>query len=228
MERTRVYYINLDRDKGRRKGIESELAREGIEAERFPGIDARSLTKRELEGYLKRGLLAPDRRWTLASSSGHRHWGRLGVHLSHYLVWRGFLDNQEGREFLLILEDDIVLARNFSLLYEEALRVAPPDWEVLFLSSADRIVGKKVSPHYVDPVAGHAPFMNHGLFTYVVRASAIPKLIALAMPVKFKLMHLDHIIREHYGRLRAYYLIQRITQHRNEITSSREQGNGKR
>lgn len=213
-----IIYINLQRSVQRRVQLEKELEREGVEAERFNAIDGKKV---DILYYKRKGWLT-DPRWGRIPK--RRHLGRLGIHLSHITVLSQF--QQQNNDYLLVLEDDIRLPYNFKALLKEAIRLAPSDWEMLFLSSAHRIHGQKISPHYVKPYPGHWRFTNHGMFCYLVRRSAVPRLLRILIPISYKLMHIDHVIREYYGKgINAYYLINRIAKHRDEMHSDRERSN---
>lgn len=226
-DKTAVFYINLDRSPDRRKLLEVELKREGIEAERFSAIDGKKVSLKKIQEYKKHRWMV-DQRWGKIPKT--RHLGRLGIHLSHIHIIKRFQLNQDyqDKEYLLILEDDIQLARNFKTLFNEAVRLAPKDWEILFLSSAHAINGQKISNYYVKPYPGHRRFTNHGMFCYLVKRSAIPRLLRIVLPISYKLMHIDHVIREQYGSgIHAYYLTTKIAKHRDEMRSDRERVNKK-
>jgi len=217
---TEVVYINLQHSDRRRAQIEKELKREEIAAERFNAIDGKKV---DIISYKKKRWLT-DPRWGTIPKT--RHVGRLGIHLSHITVLTQFYKHNNTDDYLLVLEDDIRLAYNFKELLQEAIRLAPRDWEILFLSSAHKIYGQKISPHYVKPYPGHWRFTNHGMFCYLVRRQCITRLLKILLPISYKLMHIDHVIREHYGTgINAYYLTNRIAKHRDEISSERERTN---
>jgi len=225
LDKTAVIYINLDRSPERRKIVESELKREDMEAKRFSAVDGKKVTLRDIQQYKKMRWMV-DPRWGKIPKT--RHIGRLGIHLSHISIITDFQKNPKykDKEYLLILEDDIRLGLNFKPLFEEAVRLAPDDWEILFLSSAHKIYGQRVSQYYVKPYPGHWRFTNHGMFCYLIKRSAIPRLLKILLPISYKLMHIDHVIREHYGTgIQAYYLTTRIAKHRDEMGSDRERVN---
>lgn len=205
--------------------MESQFRKQSMDnVSRFSAV--RSFDNRIFRTY---SIYFQNRRWFMPNLK-HRHRSRLGVYISHVEVLREYMEQDEEGEPLLVLEDDTVLADNFPDLVDEAVRVAPEDWEVLFLSSADRINGKPVSAHYVKPHPGHLPKTNHGMFCYLVRSRDVAKkMLSVLLPIDFKLKHVDHVLREHYGTaFNAYYLIQRIAKHRDDIKSDRESSGGTR
>lgn len=115
-----VRFINLDRRVDRRRVIERQLARRHLDAQRVRGLD-------ETEG---RALL-PDSRLT---------GGELGVLSTWVELLREVAEHgtRGGSEWLLVLEDDVVLAPGFRRRVEAALRQAPPDCEAVQLGATTR------------------------------------------------------------------------------------------
>lgn len=98
-ERWLTYVINLDRSVERLHQISLELKREAILFERVPAVDGRSLSadaQHEIDaGNFERGLTS----------------GEVGCALSHVAALRRFLETD--RKFVLILEDDTILEKDF-------------------------------------------------------------------------------------------------------------------
>ena len=92
-----VYVINLDRRPDRWEAISGNLQRLGLEAERVPAVDARTVTDDELRRWLdlKRPLFKMGR-------------GSQATFLSHIRAFDRFLDSASPAA--LFLQDDAELA----------------------------------------------------------------------------------------------------------------------
>lgn len=106
-----VFYINLDRRPDRREGVEAELARVGILAERFPAIDGKQIEP------------DPTRRVNLAE---------LGCLISHRLVMEEGV--KRGYDRFLVLEDDVTFLGDPNQRVRETAVALPSDWDMLYLS----------------------------------------------------------------------------------------------
>jgi GR25 family glycosyltransferase involved in LPS biosynthesis len=96
------YYINLNRDSGRRQVMETTASRLSLPLQRIPAIDCRSLGPHWPAGF------QPHRyrheRWTLRSFE-------IAVFESHRKAWSQFLASEH--RLGLILEDDLCFSREF-------------------------------------------------------------------------------------------------------------------
>ncbi len=61
------------------------------------------------------------------------------------------------------------------------------------------------------------------MFCYLVRRISLSKLINAVTPIPYKLLHVDHQLREYYQqRYIVYYLTNRIAIHDDNFTSERD------
>lgn len=109
-----AFYINLNRDLDRRQLLEKELARAGISAERIAGVNGRAVPN-----------------WLRPFYDDRMGPGEVGCSASHLTICRVIVDR--GLPFALVLEDDARLAGGFLTFVENAIRMAPPDWDVIRL-----------------------------------------------------------------------------------------------
>lgn len=125
----KVFVINLERDKDRWASISKQLDREGIDFERFPGVDGRCLTEEELQMVYRK-----DRALFIQGFELSR--AHIGCSLSHVYAYKAVVDR--GIEMALILEDDVIIPDGFGdqLLQLEAL-VDTSRPEVVLLSPAE-------------------------------------------------------------------------------------------
>lgn len=59
----------------------------------------------------------------------------VGLHLSHYLLWRKFQDSSE--QTLTVMEDDVAFVDGWQDQYVTARNNLPEDWDMLFLGSGN-------------------------------------------------------------------------------------------
>ncbi|MBR3222449.1 MAG: glycosyltransferase family 25 protein [Kiritimatiellae bacterium] len=100
-----VYVINMDRDRDRMQAIGQQLERLQVPYNRFRAVDAKRLDKSELKGAVN-GF-----RWWCALGRPIRI-GEIGCAMSHYAIYR------QMETPVCILEDDVILADDFSSVLE--------------------------------------------------------------------------------------------------------------
>ena len=116
----RAVFINLDRAADRRGFMEDQAARLGLPAERFPAIEAGTIS----EADARRLGRSWERPLTMAE---------LGCFLSHHALWSRVA---AGAEPMLVLEDDVALSPRLAALLP--MLGAVRDVEFLNLESFDR------------------------------------------------------------------------------------------
>lgn len=135
-------YINLERNRKRRAGMERQFADAGAHPlyERFPAVDGKAV--------------AADLTTTLDP-------GSLGLWLTHEQI----VDSHAGAgRHLHVLEDDAVLPGNAGELFHQALRHADGklgEWDLLF---TETMVPFELYRMYAEPMARHG---RDGQFTYL-------------------------------------------------------------
>lgn len=123
-----IYYINLDRSPNRKKLMEKEFEKCGIDDYvRIPAVDAKDLKGNEykVENKYKKELLT----------------GEIACYLSHIKTLKTFMAS--GDDFAVILEDDVVLENDFKSLVEKSMAnyISLPknhQWDVLKLKNGKR------------------------------------------------------------------------------------------
>lgn len=100
----KTFLVNLDRNPERLAFMDSQLRRLGIDYERVPAVDGRTLTSRDRRRVFAKwhSFFAENRRLTA---------GQIGCALSHVEVYRRMRNN--GILSALVLEDDVSIARHF-------------------------------------------------------------------------------------------------------------------
>lgn len=124
-----IVVISLERAKERREKIKSQLASLQIEAIIMDAIDNQNLTESEKnkkihlqDGYRFGELFKP---------------GEIACTMSHIKALR--IAKKENWPYLIVLEDDVILAEDFEKRIKILSQIVPNDWEHIYLSGIPRL-----------------------------------------------------------------------------------------
>lgn len=125
----KVYVITLKRATERHEHIHKEL--KGLKYELFFGVDKQSFDIEDLKkkGIYNEALAIQHHRYTKPLVPG-----MIGCSWSHRNVYEDII--QKGFEKVLILEDDVVVAKNKTGLLSHILYQLPQDWELVYFGYA--------------------------------------------------------------------------------------------
>lgn len=181
-----IYVVNLARRADRRQEMVKKLTRLNIKAEFFPAEDGTSAENlkefteyyntpidpenaHEVEVRLKRkAIFSPG------------EWGTLKSYRNIFndAVSRGF-------EKILCLEDDIIFANNFEELFNQAARIIPEDWKILYLGASQHSWEISVDLIYPaltfdekSPVNYYLPLNTDGAFAFGIKYQAFSYVIS--------------------------------------------------
>jgi len=123
-----IIVISLDRAKERREQVENQLKKLNIDALFYSAFDGGAVVN-------------PTFTANLSLNGGYRYGerfknGEIGCTLSH--IGAITMAKAFNWEYVIILEDDIVLAEDFEKRIKILLRMLPKDWEQVFLSGIPR------------------------------------------------------------------------------------------
>lgn len=124
-----IIVISLERAKERREAIKSQLASLKLDAIIMDAIDGQNLSdeqknkKLHLEGGYRYGELFKP--------------GEIGCTMSHINALKIAKENQWS--YVIVLEDDIVLAEDFQKRIKFLFKILPSDWEHIYLSGIPRL-----------------------------------------------------------------------------------------
>jgi glycosyl transferase family 25 len=195
-----IYYINLDKRVDRKKQFESQLALAAMPPiERVPAIHGLSLNTRfdkHIGVHTRVQVITEHRRSHYEIHSR----GALGASLSHIRTWKTFLDS--GAKYALIIEDDAQLPATFAMMFRDAVKELPSEWDIW-------ILGWNNKPSDVKPTNMNSTFRQilHfvGAQCYLVKREAAQVLFKEAYPIE------NHI--EHYMSNVAYLHNLHIVRH---------------
>ena len=183
---TKIYYINLDIRKDRKKQFE-ELPALTImpPIERIPGVHG--LSFQNLGEDKRIGLHT---RVQVITEYRRSHYeihsrGAIGASFSHLKAWETFL--KSDAQYALILEDDANLPATFAMMVRDCAKDLPSDWDVW-------ILGWNHTPiDFNEKVSG--PFRNvlHfiGAHCYILTRKAAKMFVDEALPVE---THVEHFM----------------------------------
>jgi len=126
----------------------------------------------------------------------------VGMHLSHYFLWRRFNDSTEP--VMTILEDDAAFNTDWSIEYKTAMDSVPDDWQILLLGSGNTSDKQKTQ------ISGNVwnvdqPQCTHA---YMVKRNALPVLL---LTQKLVWAEIDvSLIYRSYPHLKVYTVLPRI------------------
>lgn len=122
-----MYYINLDRSTNRKRSMEIMCANQGINPERFRGIDGKLL---DLDDPKYEKALKKIKWWFLIEN--RKNVGHFGCYLSHMAVFEKFL--KTDKEYCFILEDDAeILVTDIKREIIKNMNNLPRGWDILLL-----------------------------------------------------------------------------------------------
>ena len=149
--------------------------------------------------------------------------GSLGCLLSHLTLWNHcFLDN--SCDIALILEDDVILNKNFDdLLSQIDTSALPSNWTILRLSYKG-LVGKKISNDIVKPDCIKKKGVNAGSWCYLLNSCNAEILINSITPYENK-NSMDVILRNNINDINMYFTNSKLAKHPEKKYSPRKDFN---
>lgn len=173
-----VFYINRDCDTARRVHIENQLGRLGISATRIAAVEGRNV---------------PD--WLRSYYDLRLTPGEVGCSASHLTSYKKL--GNDNLEFAVILEDDAILEPDFLETVAEAVRIAPPGWDIIRLTKGNKsplqilaqtTTGRSLVRYFKIPVGAMALIVSASGAKKLLR----PRLIKAAIDVEIRNpWHLD-------------------------------------
>ena len=191
LEPVKTYVINLAASSDRMKRMEARLCAEGIEFERFEGVDGSQVSPELfMHAYQK------DRSIMRRKMSD----GEFGNFLSHRRLW------EKVEKTSVIFEDDVKLAERFSERLTSLIAHAPEKWDIIYLGCCSSY--KFGPPLQKLEKAGGGRFvrMNHigiaGNYAYLLSPRGARKLLEASDPIPAPT---DHFVRHLCANDREFY-----------------------
>jgi len=214
-----IFIISLERAVARKQVTADSLQQQGLQYEKFRAVDGLNPLDHKLvdtyAGHKKLKRLQITANWshaelvqletkynsgalkskTLRSSLHERL--RFGCYMSHVLLWQTML--QRELDFIVVLEDDVVLPSAFDSRLREILMKLPQNWGILYLNGTERKFGGKHSDGVLQAKGGV------GAFAYALSKSAAQYFLRGA--ARTSNMPIDHVMDEAVlsGKVFAYH-----------------------
>ena len=137
------------------KTIRKQADAENLNLIRVDAVDGFELTTKKM---LTKGYITPLNFFTK---------GTVGCYLSHRKVWTKIAEGEAP--YALVIEDDVVFAKQFLTKLEEVLVATPMDWDMLYLGMT-RPYGNHIGRNIYR--AGYKLNTNAGAYAYILKRDA--------------------------------------------------------
>lgn len=164
--------INLEKSKDRLARFKAAATIAGLDCERWPAVDGRTLKKADIYKYKISELV-----WNHTKETGRS--GVIGCWLSHQQLLKSLeTRSASSADIHLIFEDDAVVPADFKAQLERIVRRLPADWDVLQLGvTLPRTVAWSSRSSDIH-VPNGGMYGNDGCFAYAVRHGSLRKINA--------------------------------------------------
>ena len=216
--KNKIFIINLEWNQDRKNKMEAQLKASNISNyEFFQAIDG---SKLEMEPIpLMTGW---DRKHLGEEFRKHFSNNEIACLKSHTEVIKKA--KEEKLEYVIILEDDVVICKDWNDRLNKLFRITPKSWNHIYLSGEPN-ESELLSKQFIKPL-NFAPFLHveksvdtMGAFSYVLRADSfdivLDELSSLTIPT-------DDVIQKlrRNGTIKSYTFYPFLTYHENEIPST--------
>lgn len=198
---SKIIYINLDHRKDRNQNVLKELDNANItwdkyDLERLSAINGKDLTNNNIPDNLITQS-GKDVAFNKKLNYPYMSKGAIGCALSHYNIYISILNSSNERT--LILEDDIIVDKDFIKKLESYKDDIPDDFDILWIGyhdSEDLNVMEKIND------VCFVPSYIFGTFAYIINKKAAEKLLEL-YPIT---VQVDSEIPKKFLELKVYAL----------------------
>ena len=208
--------INLESSRKRRKYMQNQLKKNNIECEFFKAVDGRKLT---VDDFYKNGYINETLYNNFKSRKIIIKKRSFACAFSHILIWKNFLENDTENDYILVLEDDFELGKEFQRKLNGYMENTPDNWDFLYFDY-NKFVGKKINKFWGSPKNNAGMGKNAFLSCYVINKSGCKKLLDLMYPYKQNLC-IDSIMRKNFDKFNAYFSSSRLGHQNKTFPSDR-------
>jgi glycosyl transferase family 25 len=173
----------------------------------FDAIMGKNLGDTEIQYYIDNNYINQD-------SLNVLNPGQIGCILSHLTIIEEFV--KSNKPYITILEDDVILTRDFKQKYKEYINELPEDYEIayLYLSELTRSCSKKKEFELPNKNIVIKGFPQYGTVGYRLSKKGAMRLLSLLKPCDWTI---DNIILFHVrtGNIKSYCPKSTIIEHSN-------------
>lgn len=183
--------INLDRRKDRLDNFFKNYGNIYPNVLKFSAVDGKNFNFNQFKNILD---ISNYNQYNLIKNTYASHnnlKGALGCIMSHYLIWNIIANNNNllDNDYILVLEDDIYLSKDFNLKLNNLLEYIHFDneWDVVFLGFSDyhNTNDKKINDMLIQ-FSGDKRLRGGGTFSYFIRKKAAKKYLQFANKYKIQ------------------------------------------
>ena len=194
-----IYFINLDESKDRLEMMNKAAKKHNLNFKRFPAFHGKKIN---IDDFIKKNII----------TKFDEKPGDLGCGLSHIHLWKECVNN--NHEYVLILEDDVILDDNFNTLFNKYYKQVPDDWDMIHLGSS-WLKGKKISDNVLKTNR------TVGAYAILFKLNTLKDLIKNKIPLKAPVdLAIGAFIDENEKKSYAFY--PPLIKHNNDISSDRQ------
>jgi collagen beta-1,O-galactosyltransferase len=178
----KIYCINLLKNKNRWTEIQKLGNVANLDIYRFDAVDCTSFEKSKKYHHLLTN--SSKDRLNLLEKNKYRKLhaelspGAIGCYLSHYNIWKDIVHNKYVNT--LILEDDANIPSDFTNKYNNYIKDAPEDWDMIFLG----YINNKSSSVNEKYIKLKKLYRTHA---YIINQKGAQKLIDLMIPINYQI-----------------------------------------
>jgi GR25 family glycosyltransferase involved in LPS biosynthesis len=208
IENWKAYYINLDKRTDRKELMESELARQGIHAQRFSALSDDNFDKFP-EFKLGKTTTMPVHFGQKLSRRDYVK-GEWGCAFSHYSILNMHL-NSNSPKILAVFEDDAHFGNDFLKRLKYLEDNFDLDWDIFYLSSFCQLIyDKKTTVKHVWKIED----MMYGAGAMLINPASLPKILDLIRSYAPNVAAIDNLYNYLIPHLKMYCFIPgMVTQH---------------
>lgn len=171
----RTFIINLKESTDRRQYMINEMKKTNLEYEFFDAVNGKTLSNI--------GAIY-DKDKAIKEADGELTLGEIGCAMSHLLLYKKMMD--ENIERALILEDDIIIEKDFNIIFEKLDHLEISNSVILLGQSSPhlkrKIYKKRMDSHYT---LRRIFDSGCGTYGYIIDVAAAGKLYGFNYPIKY-------------------------------------------
>jgi GR25 family glycosyltransferase involved in LPS biosynthesis len=202
---TNIFIINLNRSKDRLENIKKDCKNANINFIRWNAVDGSKLNLNEL---ISNKQLDPNNKMMI---------GAIGCSLSHISLWNYSVNQNKN---VLVLEDDVIIPKDFKNKIKIYLNQLPNKWDMLYLG-ASNINGEIYSENLIRPniMDQKSSTHNTGMYAILIHKDFLKKLIKFNIPIED---NIDQVIKNKlFNNSDIFICNPPLIKHNNNIPSMR-------
>lgn len=202
----KIFVINLNESKERMDKIRKQCKQANLQIQRFSAINGKNINRNDVKDLIDNKFLVkiPN--------------GVLGCSLSHIKIWQKVAKSNYNN--VLILEDDIIIPKNFWYLFNEYYKKLPPNWDIVYLGGSN-IYGKLINDKILLPInniKNRGNTVNLGTYAYLIKKKTAIRLLKEVLPIN---KDFDFCIKQKFHKNNIYYFYKPLILHDNDQDSIR-------